>query len=166
MSMTLGAPAENGLLRYTKTSSHLYTMSTTRAYMPKSKSDKWSTPPHIYNPLHDEFKFTYDPCPITWKEGDPDGLSTDWGTSTFVNPPYSKVAKWIEKAHDEWKKGKTVVMLINAITDTVAFHKYIYGQAELRFVKGRICFIDPTQPDKKQPSPKPSMIVVFKGEDQ
>jgi len=131
-------------------------------YMPRSKSDKWATPPHIYNALNDEFKFTYDPCPITWKEGDADGLTTEWGTITFVNPPYSRVAKWIEKAHTEWKKGKTVVMLINAVTDTIAFHKYIYGQAELRFVKGRISFIDPTNPTKKQPSPKPSMIVVFK----
>jgi site-specific DNA-methyltransferase (adenine-specific) len=131
-------------------------------YMPKSKSDKWATPSAFYKTLDDEFHFNYDPCPIEWKPEDPDGLTTEWGTSTFVNPPYSKVAKWIEKAHQEWKKGKTVVMLINAITDTIAFHKYIYNQAEVRFVKGRICFIDPQNPSKKQPSPKPSMIVVFK----
>lgn len=131
-------------------------------YMPKSKSDKWGTPPELYKTLDDEFQFKYDPCPITWKEGDADGLTSDWGTSTFVNPPYSKVALWIKKAHEEWKKGKTIVMLINAITDTKAFHEYIYGQAELRFIKGRVCFIDPTNPTKKQPSPKPSLIVVFK----
>jgi len=131
------------------------------AYMPKSKSDKWGTPPAFYKTLDDEFHFNYDPCPITWTPGDPDGLTTDWGTSTFVNPPYSKVAKWIEKAHQEWKKGKTIVMLINAVTDTKAFHQFIYNQAEIRFVKGRISFVDPTNPTKKQPSPKPSMIVVF-----
>ena len=132
------------------------------AYMPKSKTDKWQTPAEVYDPLNAEFHFTYDPCPITWKEGDPDGLSTDWGSSTFCNPPYSQVAKWIKKAHDEWRKGKTVVMLINAITDTKAFHEYIYGKAELRFLKGRVKFIDPTRPSLKQPSPKPSMVVVFK----
>jgi phage N-6-adenine-methyltransferase len=132
------------------------------AYMPKSKSDKWATPSEVYDPLNTEFNFNYDPCPIEWKEGDQDGLTADWGTSTFCNPPYSKVALWIAKAHSEWKKGKTVVMLINAITDTKAFHKYIYGQAELRFLKGRISFIDPTNPKKKQPNVKPSMLVVFK----
>jgi site-specific DNA-methyltransferase (adenine-specific) len=132
------------------------------AYMPKSKSDKWATPPTIYDPLNAEFNFNYDPCPIDWKEGDADGLKTDWGTSTFCNPPYSKTADWIKKAYDENKKGKTIVMLINAITDTIAFHKYIYGNAELRFVKGRIKFIDPANPEKKAPSPKPSMIVVFR----
>jgi hypothetical protein len=78
-----------------------------------------------------------------------------------VNPPYSTVAKWIEKSHQEWKKGKTVVMIINAITDTIAFHKYIYNQAELRFIKGRVKFINVADPTKKAPSPKPSMIVVF-----
>ena len=132
------------------------------AYMPKSKSDKWATPPEVYDPLHEEFKFNYDPCPIDWEEGDADGLLTEWGSSTFCNPPYSKVAKWIEKAHAEWKKGKTVVMLINAITDTKAFHEYIYGQAELRFIKGRVKFINPLEPYKRQPSPKPSMLVIFK----
>jgi site-specific DNA-methyltransferase (adenine-specific) len=137
-------------------------MTTTQGYMPKSKSDKWATPPELYKRLNDEFVFNYDPCPISWAPGDPDGLMTDWGSSTFVNPPYSKVAKWIEKAHAEWKKGKNVVMLINAITDTKAFHEFIYNQAELRFIKGRVCFIDPTNPAKKAPSPKPSMLVVFR----
>lgn len=132
------------------------------AYMPKSKSDKWATPTHLYEAWNTEFCFNYDPCPIEWKQGDADGLTTEWGTSTFCNPPYSKVALWIRKAHDEWKKGKTVVMLINAITDTKAFHEYIYGKAELRFLKGRISFIDPTNPDKKQPNVKPSMLVIFR----
>ena len=132
------------------------------AYHPKSKSDKWATPASIYDPLHEEFKFDYDPCTIEWKEGDADGLTTEWGQSTFCNPPYSKVAVWIKKAYDEWNKGKTVVMLINAITDTRAFHDYIYNKAELRFIRGRICFINPNEPDKKQPNPKSSMLVIFK----
>jgi len=131
------------------------------AYIPKSKSDKWATPKELYDKLNEEFKFNYDPCPIDWKEGDIDGLTSEWGTSTFCNPPYSKVALWIEKAYNESKKGKKIVMLINAITDTIAFHKYIYGIAELRFIKGRLCFIDPNNKNKKQPNVKPSMIVIF-----
>jgi len=132
-------------------------------YMPKSKSDKWGTPKELYEELNKEFKFDFDPCPLSWKPGDVDGLSIEWGASTFVNPPYSNVAEWIKKAWTEWKKGKCVVMLINAITDTKAFHQYIYGQAELRFIKGRVKFINIENPDKQQPSPKPSMIVIFRG---
>jgi phage N-6-adenine-methyltransferase len=128
----------------------------------KSKSDKWMTPPEVYDPLHEEFKFNYDPCPIDWKEGDADGLKADWGTSTFCNPPYSQTGKWIEKAHNESLKGKTIVMLINAVTDTIAFHKYIYGKAEIRFIKGRIRFINPADPEKRTPNVKASMIVIWK----
>ena len=133
------------------------------AYMPKSKSDKWGTPDNIYAPLNAEFHFNFDPCPITWVEGDTDGLTSDWGSSTFVNPPYSSVGKWIQKAHTEWKKGKQVVMLINTVTDTIAFHEYIYGQAELRFIKGRIKFVDAQHPEKTPTaSPKASMLVIFR----
>lgn len=125
-------------------------------------SDKWATPASVYDPLHAEFGFNHDPCPITWKPTDADGLLTEWGTVTFCNPPYSLAAKFIKKAHDEWKKGKTVVMLINAITDTAAFHDYIYGKAELRFVRGRVKFINAAKPEAKPaPSPRPSMIAVF-----
>ena len=125
-------------------------------------SDKWAPPASVYDPLHKEFQFNYDPCPITWKEGDPDALVSDWGTSTFCNPPYSIVSKFVKKASDEAKKGKTIVLLINACTDTKWFHEYIWGKAEVRFIKGRISFIDPKNPEKKQPSPRPSMIVVFR----
>lgn len=131
------------------------------AYFPKSKTDKWATPKDLYEKLDDEFKFNFDPCPIDWKPTDPDGLIIPWGTSTFCNPPYSEVAKWIKKASDESFRGNRVVMLINAITDTKAFHEYIYRKAEIRFVKGRISFINPSNPTKKQPNVKPSMIVIF-----
>lgn len=50
-------------------------------------------------------------------------------------------------------------MLIPARTDTKAFHKYIYGKAEIRFIKGRLKF-----GDSKDNAPFPSMIVVFDGQ--
>lgn len=130
-------------------------------YMPKSKSDKWATPKELYDMLNKEFAFTFDPCPIDWKSTDPDGLTIEWGQSTFCNPPYSKVALWIKKASEESAKGKKVVMLINAITDTKAFHEYIYNKAEIRFIKGRLSFINQEYPNKRQPNVKPSMIVIF-----
>lgn len=124
-------------------------------------SDKWATPSEILEPLNKEFHFNYDPCPITWKDGDPDALTLDWGTSTFCNPPYSRVAEFVKKASEESKKGKKVVMLINAAVDTQWFHTYIYNKAEIRFVRGRIKFINPANPDKRVPAPRPSMIVIF-----
>lgn len=132
--------------------------------MAKSKSDKWITPPEIKDPLYEEFGLSFDPCPIDWKEGDTDGLSIDWVDGTFVNPPYSNTAKWIKKASEEHKKNKTVVMLINAVTDTIAFHEYIYQKpnVEVRFIRGRIKFINPNEPEKRTPNVKASMVVIFK----
>jgi phage N-6-adenine-methyltransferase len=132
-------------------------------YMKKSKSDKWGTPKDVYDKLNEEFKFDFDPCPVDWKDGDDDGLTIEWGESNFVNPPYSQLSKWIEKGYKEWKKGKNVVMLINAITDTKAFHKYIYNNAEIRFIEGRLKFINLEEPTKKlSPNVRASMIVIFK----
>jgi phage N-6-adenine-methyltransferase len=131
-------------------------------YYAKSKTDKWVTPPEVYDPLHCEFNFNYDPCPIEWQEGDADGLLADWGTRVFCNPPYSQTAKWIKKCWEESKKGKTVVLLINAVTDTKAFHEYIYNKTEIRFVRGRIKFINPENRLKRSPNVKGSMIVVFR----
>ncbi|NDC38511.1 MAG: adenine methyltransferase [Proteobacteria bacterium] len=129
-------------------------------YYPKSKSDKWATPKALYDTLNAEFNFNFDPCPINWAPGDPDGLSIEWGERSFVNPPYSKVANWIEKAHNEWKKGKLVVLLINAITDTKAFHKFINGQAEIRFIRGRVKFEQPGH--TAAPNVKPSILAIFR----
>lgn len=50
-------------------------------------------------------------------------------------------------------------MLIPARTDTRYFHDYIYGKAEIRFVKGRLKF-----GDGKSPAPFPSMVVIFREE--
>jgi len=131
-------------------------------YCPKSKTDKWITPPEVYDPLNNEFNFNYDPCPIDWQDGDLDGLSSDWGTRVFCNPPYSQTAKWIKKFWEESQKGKTVILLINSITDTKAFHEYIYNKAEVRFIKGRVKFINPDNQTKRSPNVKGSMIVIFR----
>ena len=53
-------------------------------------------------------------------------------------------------------------MLIPARTDTIMFHDYILGKAEIRFIKGRVNFeVDGHK--SKDPAPFPSMIVVFNG---
>lgn len=126
-----------------------------QGYMAKSKSDDWRTPRELYTELDNEFEFNFDPCPIN---PDFDGLNIEWKQSNFVNPPYSDLAKWIEKSWKEWKKGKTVVMLIPSRTDTIAFHKYIYNQAKIRFLRGRVKFENGGKP---QPAPFPSMVVMF-----
>ena len=112
-----------------------------------SKNDNWETPEYIYIPLNEEFKFDFDPCPLNHDLNLWDGLEIDWKESNFVNPPYSYPLKdlFIKKAYEEWKKGKTCVLLIPTATDTKSFHKYIYpyfksGEIEIRFPEKRVRF--------------------------
>ena len=135
-----------------------------RAYIKKSQTDNWATPIKLYNELNEEFKFdNFDPCPLN-DNPIKDGLSDDWATTTFVNPPYSKLKStkkqigWIDKAHKECQKGKTIVLLIPARTDTQWFHDIILkNNYEVRFIKGRLKF-----GDSKSSAPFPSMIVIMR----
>jgi phage N-6-adenine-methyltransferase len=143
-----------------------------------SKSDEWETPQDLFNKLNNEFNFTLDPCATeenhkcnkyyTIKD---DGLSKDWSNEiVFVNPPYGRsIGKWVEKSYKESLKGTIVVMLIPSRTDTKWFHDYIYNKAEIRFIKGRLKFVNRLFPTwnkegnyKLSPAPFPSMIVVYK----
>lgn len=125
----------------------------------KSEKQNWKTPKEIFNNLNQEFKFDFDPCP---SNPDFDGLKIEWKQSNFVNPPYKikEQDAFIKKGLEEWKKGKTVVFLLPARTDTKRFHELLLPNAtEIRFLKGRLFF-----DDQKYPAPFPSMIVVFKGD--
>jgi site-specific DNA-methyltransferase (adenine-specific) len=128
-----------------------------------SKTNEWSTPQNFFDELNKEFNFTLDPCANTenhkcplWFNEKEDGLSKSWDNErVFCNPPYGRViGDWVRKSSEA--KGGVVVMLIPARTDTIYFHKYIYHQAEIRFIKGRLKF-----GDSKQSAPFPSMVVVF-----
>ena len=59
--------------------------------------------------------------------------------------------------------GYAIVLLIPARTDTTYFHDYIYGKAEIRFVRGRLRFTD-DDGNASDPAPFPSMVVIYNGE--
>lgn len=132
-----------------------------------SKDEVWSTPQDFYNRLDAEFHFTLDPCALPsnakckkYFTPDDDGLSQDWGGQVvFCNPPYGrKVKDWVRKCYEESRKpGTLVVLLVFARTDTAWFHDYVYGKAEIRFVRGRLKF-----GGQKNPAPAPSMVVVYR----
>ena len=132
-----------------------------------SKTDNWATPQDFFDKLNEEFHFTLDPCANyenhkcdLFYTKEQDGLTKDWGGHVvFCNPPYGKeIADWVRYSYEQSQKpNTTVVMLIPARTDTRYFHDYIYGKAEIRFVKGRLKFGDATTG-----APFPSMVVVYR----
>ena len=135
-----------------------------------SKSDAWSTPQDFFNRLNDEFNFEIDVCasPQNTKcskyfTKEQDGLSQSWGKSIcWCNPPYGReVGAWVQKSYMSSKEGATVVILLPARTDTKWFHEYIYNNAEIRFVKGRLKF-----GGSSNSAPFPSMVVIFRPDER
>ena len=116
-------------------------------------SDHWATPKKLYDDLDKEFNFDFDPCPL---HADFDGLSVEWGISNFVNPHYNRFdkPKFIKKAYEEWKKGKTCVLLIPSAPN-----------AEIRFLRGRVAFCGVNTKGEyvtTQKGKHDSMIVIFR----
>ncbi len=139
--------------------------------------DDWGTPQDLFDALNKEFGFTLDPCAnddnhkcVKYYTKEQDGLAQSWaGETVFCNPPYSRKTKsnagqaaWVEKCYQEAQKGSVVVLLLPARTDTILFHDFILGKAEIRFIKGRLNF-EVAGKKSKDPAPFPSMIVVFWG---
>ena len=79
----------------------------------------WITPPLLRAKLQQEFNFDFDPCPYPKPESF-DGLTCEWGQSSYVNPPFGSIihqgkkkgpTAWARKAIIESQKGKRVVMV-------------------------------------------------------
>lgn len=129
-----------------------------------SKTDLWETPQDFFDKLNEEFHFQTDVCALpenakceNFYTPEQDGLVQEWSGTCWCNPPYGRqIAKWVRKASES---KATTVMLIPARTDTAWFHDYIYGKAEVRFVRGRLRFSG-----AKVNAPFPSMVVVFRGD--
>ena len=131
-----------------------------------SKRHDWATPQYLFDQLDAEFHFTLDPC-CTHETAkcekhftpEEDGLAQSWdGETVFCNPPYGKeLVKWVKKSAESSGNGTTVVMLIPARTSNGWFHDYIYGKAEVRFIRGRVKFVG-----AEHNAPFPSMVVVFR----
>jgi site-specific DNA-methyltransferase (adenine-specific) len=112
---------------------------------------EWETPPEVFAPLEEEFRFTLDPCatpanakcPRFFTETE-DGLIQDWGTErVFMNPPYGReVAAWTAKAKAAAAAGAFVVGLLPASTDLAWWYTDIVGVgAEVRYIRGRVRFL-------------------------
>lgn len=79
----------------------------------------WLTPRELWEALDKEFHFDFDPCPFP-RPDDFDGLTAEWGKSSYVNPPFGSImhngkrkgiTAWVRKALQERDKGKDVVLV-------------------------------------------------------
>lgn len=101
----------------------------------KAEDDVRETPPELFDPLHEEFKFTLDACAVPenakltryctevgfFNENRAeeictpgvDGLTGSWARErVWCNPPFSDIEAWVRKA---WESdARLVVMLVPA----------------------------------------------------
>ena len=131
-----------------------------------SKTDMWATPKDFFEKINLEFNFDLDVCAIPenakcekFFSPEQDGLKQEWVGKCWMNPPYGReIGKWVKKAYE----SKTlVVALLPARTDTKWFHEYIYGKAEIRFIKGRLKF-----GGSSNSAPFPSMLVIWRNKNE
>lgn len=112
------------------------------------KSDDWKTPQKMYYIYINNGYF--DPCPYN---SNFNGLEIEWKDKNFVNPPYSKIKFFVDKAIEEHKKGKEIILLIPARTDTKYFRKLVDYGVNILFITGRLHFNDSNS------APFPSCII-------
>ena len=106
------------------------------------------------NSIMEIFENWFDPCPLN-ENPIIDGLIIDWEDKTFVNPPYSKPLPWINKAIEENKKNKTIVMLLRMDTSTEWFKRLQEANAKFLWINHRLKF------NTGKPANFPSMIVIL-----
>lgn len=104
--------------------------------------------------IKDIFSDWFDPCPFN-ENYQIDGLKIDWKDKTFVNPPYSKPFEWVEKAINESKKGKRIVMLLKVDTSTRWFSLLQNHGARFLWINGRL------KHHTNKPAPFPQMLVIL-----
>ena len=117
------------------------------------KSDNWATPNVMYE-FYEKNNY-FDPCPLNSSF---DGLEIEWKNKNFVNPPYSKIKQFVDKAIMEHKNGNEVILLIPARTDTKYFRKLVDYGCNIDFITGRLHF------NESDSAPFPSCLIYLTNE--
>lgn len=141
--------------------------------------DCWRTPPEIFEALNFEFAFKVDVCAspqnamlphfITEQEN---CLTADWyrhsgqinrtGWYAWMNPPYSNIGPFVQRAAEMSRAGIGCVMLVMADTSVGWYKTALYTAQEVRFIiGGRLSFINPETEKPGSGNNKGSMLLIW-----
>ena len=138
---------------------------------PKDIKDLWQTPKNLFNTLNEEFQFVLDVaashenhlCDAYLTEEDNALASNhDWLSTNYLNPPYSKILPWVIKAIEQHKKGNTIVMLVPSDTSVKWFKLAFESCSEVRFISGRISFINAETKKPVNGNNKGSVLFIWR----
>ena len=136
---------------------------------PDNIKDLWQTPKTLFDTLDEEFSFTTDVAAsddnhlcYEWFTEDISAFKSPWGLSNWCNPPYSNITPWVQEAIVESRYGKTIVMLVPADT-SVKWFKLAYESCnEVRFISGRISFINAETQKPVSGNNKGSVLFIWR----
>lgn len=124
-------------------------MSSTTTLFTSAETDEWLTPPEIADRLG---VVDLDPCwsPLGLVQArtvaslipgiEINGLDIPWTGTTFVNMPYSGLAKWLAKCRQEAERGVDVIALPPLRAEVRGFHDHVWGKARVCMLRGRLSF--------------------------
>lgn len=133
--------------------------------------DLWQTPLPIFESLNKEFNFVCDVaasrenklCNMYFDEdGNALDVNCNWFKSNWCNPPYSNITPWVQKAKVEHEKGKTIVMLVPADTSVKWFKEAYNSCNEVRFISGRLAFINTETQKPVSGNNKGSVLFIWR----
>jgi len=135
--------------------------------------DLYQTPPLLYRGIDAEFNFLIDVAAASYNHLAPlyidesmDALGDAmWPAAPcWCNPPYSNIMPWVEKAAQAAAHGATVAMLVPADMSVKWFKEAWQSASEMRFISGRISFIDAVTGKPVSGNNKGSVIIIWKPE--
>lgn len=113
----------------------------------KAAKDEWETPQDLFDKWHQQYHFTLDVAALphnakcdrfyTPRE---DGLKHPWEGVCWLNPPYSKILPWIQKADISAQAGATVACLLPLRPDAQWWQQYVRHYAEAVLLDDRLRF--------------------------
>ncbi|MGY3961167.1 phage N-6-adenine-methyltransferase [Aeromonas popoffii] len=153
---------------------------------PDDTRDLTQTPMFLFRALDREFNFALDAAALPetalcshYLTPGIDALRVDWGDFinpllrapwAWLNPPYSAIGPWVDKAIEQQRKGIGTVMLVPQDTSTEWYpgdmasevrHIKGYHDERGKWRNGRINFIDKRTGLEMKGNPKGSMFLIF-----
>lgn len=142
---------------------------------PVEQRNLWQTPVPLFVALDAEFCLTLDAAASAdnalcnrYITEEQNTLETPWANYlsipgyVWLNPPYSDITLFVQKAADESKNQIGTVMLVPADTSVGWFREAIETASEVRFiVGGRLAFINPVSGKPVSGNNKGSMLIIW-----
>ena len=88
-------------------------------------------------------RYLWDAFSVSWTEMLPSG---EWG---WLNPPYSDITPWVEKAYQEARKDAQIAMLIPASVGSNWWADFVHRRCYVLFPSPRLQFVGTTAPYPK-----------------